>query len=380
MMNKRLMTCLAIFSLLSLPALATSDVNNPEFKKFEEAQKKEFKQYVISVEEEFAEFVAIWQEAEAEYKTKILSTWQEAKLPTKKVWVSYSENLDRRTTVDFEKQEVIIELQTGNNVQQQIIQTVTELSIYSKTQLLVQDPIIAKVERSIKGRKHKLVIKEASEPLIAKQFMATEKQEVTTQDNGVIQIRIPLRHELLNDNARKYFPLAKIYGEKWGLPTSLILAIIHTESSFNPLARSHIPAFGLMQIVPSSAGKDVTQFLNGKVELLPPSVLLQPERNIEAGSVYLHLLFNRYFKDVNEYKSKLYMSVAAYNTGPGNVARALTNTKSLTKARAAANQKTSDEIYYQLLENLPYQETVKYLEKVLKRTNYYQTILFKEAT
>lgn len=380
MMNKRLMTYLAIFSLLSLPTLATSAVNNAEFKKFEEAQKKEFEQYTVTIEEEFAEFVALWQEAEAEYKTKILSTWQEAKLPTNKVWVSYSENLDRRTTVDFEKQEVIIELQTNDNVSQQIAQTVAELSVVSKSRLLVQDPIIAKVEKNLQGSQHKLVIKEASEPLIAKQFIATEKQKVTTQHNGIIRVRIPLRHELLDDNARKYFPLAKVYGEKWGLPTSLILAIIHTESSFNPLARSHIPAFGLMQIVPSSAGKDVTQFLNGKMELLPPSVLLQPERNIEAGSVYLHLLFNRYFKGVNDYKSKLYMSVAAYNTGPGNVARALTNTKSLTKARSAANQKTSDEIYYKLLENLPYEETVNYLEKVLKRTNYYQTILFKEAT
>lgn len=380
MMNKRLMTCLAIFSLFSLPAIAASDVDNPEFKKFEAAQKKEFEQYALSVEEEFSEFVALWQEAEAEYKTKILSTWQEAKLPTNKVWVGYSKNLNKRTTVDFEKQELIIELQRSTNVRQQIEQTVSELTVSSKSQLLVQDPVITKVQTKLKDSKHKLVIKQASEPLIAKQFIATEKQKVTTQKNGIIQIRIPLRSDLLDDNARKYFPLAKTYGEKWGLPTPLILAIIHTESSFNPLARSHIPAFGLMQIVPTSAGKDITKFLNGKVELLPPSVLLQPERNIEAGSVYLHLLFNRYFKGVNEYKSKLYMSVAAYNTGPGNVARALTSTKSLTKARAAANQKTSDEIYYQLLENLPYQETVKYLDKVIKRTNHYQTILSKEAT
>src|SRR5690606_39594272 len=101
---------------------------------------------------------------------------------------------------------------------------------------------------------------------------------------------------------------------------------IYTESSFNPLARSHIPAFGLMQIVPTSAGKDISQELYGSPRLLTPDYLYDPEKNIEAGSVYLYLLLNRYFRQVADTESRFYMAVSASNTGPGNVARVMSHT------------------------------------------------------
>jgi membrane-bound lytic murein transglycosylase C len=44
---------------------------------------------------------------------------------------------------------------------------------------------------------------------------------------------------------------------KYGVDESLILAIMQTESSFNPYAVSRSDALGLMQVVQHSAGKDV---------------------------------------------------------------------------------------------------------------------------
>jgi len=155
----------------------------------------------------------------------------------------------------------------------------------------------------------------------------------------------------------------------------LILAIVHTESSFNPLARSHIPAFGLMQIVPVSAGKDVSKELYGSQRLLSPDYLYDPENNIEAGSVYLYLLLNRYFDKVAEDTSRFYMAVSAYNTGPGNVARAMSNTTRLTAASNAANRLNPDQVYQRLQQNLPAQETRDYLTKVTERYTQYQNHL-----
>jgi membrane-bound lytic murein transglycosylase C len=114
--------------------------------------------------------------------------------------------------------------------------------------------------------------------------------------------------------------------------------------------------------------------------VLSPTQLYSAEQNIEAGSVYLHLLMSRYFKNVTDNKNRLYMSIAGYNTGPGNVARAVSNTTSLKKAAEAANQKTSQQLYFQLIDNLPHQETVNYLQKVLKRTTHYNSLLTKEST
>ena len=111
------------------------------------------------------------------------------------------------------------------------------------------------------------------------------------------------------------------------------------------MARSSIPAFGLMQIVPGSAGKDVAAFLYGKSVLLSPEYLYQADKNIEAGSVYMYLLQQRYFKQVRQDETRLYLSIASYNTGPGNVAKTLTGSTSLNRAAMAANLLPPKQVY-----------------------------------
>ena len=49
--------------------------------------------------------------------------------------------------------------------------------------------------------------------------------------------------------------------ERFGIDPAIVFAIIHTESSFNPKARSHIPAYGLMQLVPKSGGRDAYNYI-----------------------------------------------------------------------------------------------------------------------
>ena len=68
----------------------------------------------------------------------------------------------------------------------------------------------------------------------------------------------------LERQAAKYLPLAKQHAAAYDLDTGLVLSIMRVESDFNPFAVSHAGAFGLMQVVPSSAGRDVYQFLNNK--------------------------------------------------------------------------------------------------------------------
>ena len=82
---------------------------------------------------------------------------------------------------------------------------------------------------------------------------------------------------------------------------ALVRAVIQAESAFNPRARSHKGAMGLMQLMPATA----TEF-----SVLDP---YDPRENIRAGVAYLKRLLVKYSDES--------LALAAYNAGPAAVAR-----------------------------------------------------------
>lgn len=82
----------------------------------------------------------------------------------------------------------------------------------------------------------------------------------------------------------------------------LLSAIVEVESGFQPAAVSSCGALGLMQVMPPTAEK-------GDEESL-----LDPEVNLDNGAHYLRTLLDTYHGDLE-------LALAAYNAGPGNVAR-----------------------------------------------------------
>ncbi|GAA3947525.1 transglycosylase SLT domain-containing protein [Allohahella marinimesophila] len=178
--------------------------------------------------------------------------------------------------------------------------------------------------------------------------------------------RLPKAARLLEGDVTTFANSAK-------MDTALVYAIIETESAFNPMAKSPVPAYGLMQIVPGSAGIDATEQLFGKGRVLAPSYLYTQDKNIEIGSTYLNILYYRYLKGVNDPLSRLYCSIAAYNTGAGNVAKAFIGTTRLGTALPKINAMTPEEVYDHLIENLPYEETRHYLQRVVSRMDKYRT-------
>ena len=102
-------------------------------------------------------------------------------------------------------------------------------------------------------------------------------------------------------NKNAFDQLIAAAAAKYDLDFGLVKAVIHTESGFNPNARSGPGAQGLMQLMPATAN----QYRVANV--------WDPAQNIEAGSKHLRYLINRY-KDVK-------IALAAYNAGQGNVDR-----------------------------------------------------------
>ena len=190
----------------------------------------------------------------------------------------------------------------------------------------------------------------------------------------VVSYKLTLPKNSLKDRASQYRPLADKESNIWNIDPALIMAIMHSESSFRPDAKSHIPAFGLMQVVPSSAGHDVNKQIRNVDAPMNSEELYIPEVNVETGTAYLSILNSKYLRGIENDESRLYCVIAAYNTGAGNVAKAFNSNHStnIKQASRIINSMTPGEVYGHLIKNLPYDETKNYLKKVNNRIALYR--------
>ena len=109
-----------------------------------------------------------------------------------------------------------------------------------------------------------------------------------------------------------------------GVRPELVRAVIQVESGFNPRARSHVGAMGLMQLMPATAAE------------LGVDNPWDPVQNINGGVAYLGSLIREFGDEV--------LALAAYNAGPGAVNR-----------------------YGQRVP--PYRETQDYVQKIARKTD-----------
>ena len=210
---------------------------------------------------------------------------------------------------------------------------------------------------------------EVSEPTVT---APSAKNFELIETDSTISLKFPFVNGYQKTLVEQRMDTITEMSKRFDVETSLVMAIIEAESSFNPMATSHIPAFGLMQLVPKTAGIDAYKFVYGEGKVVTPDYLYNIENNLKLGTAYLSLLQTRYLRGIEKPSNLLYSTIASYNTGVGNLARSVSGQKGIRKAIPAINQISDQEYFDYLQQNLPALETKRYLQKVIKNKQKYE--------
>ena len=375
---------IALFSSLLFALTPQEEIQQmkAEFNTMKASQNRDFNDYRTSLN---AEFKA--------YKKELSKYWKNPELSTKKSWVSYSKDKQSRSKVDFAHNQLIVEVIAKNrqeatkklqkrvsyaiskNTQEvvksdELQQKIAEISKKSDTVIAAIDPKPILAPLIFKKKPTQKEIKDYSKKLVTKTPIIKEKSKEQAKNVYKIIIKLPKNSTMKRSKIYKDEVFAN--ANRFRISPTLVFAIMQTESDFNPFARSHIPAFGLMQIVPRSAGRDSYKLLYKRDGMPSATYLYNSKNNIEMGSSYLYILYYRYLRKIKNPTSRLYCTIAAYNTGAGNIAWAFVHQTNINKAAPLINTMTPQEVYNQLLSNLKYDEPKYYLKRVSKRMEQYK--------
>ncbi len=336
----------------------------------------------------------------AAFAREVGGKWGEVTVSTKKDWVEYADDKESLTAVDFEKGEAVVAV---------LVEAPTE-EIPEENTLDRAEAALARLEAAVqklvadRGKTMDYPVAQeqprplSTEPVLTDQLADSAGRPVTPEnaaqfareivaeqpirrtavksEDGVarvkLEVAIPLVPKHLRVRAEKFLVPVRSFAKEYGLDTRMVMALIHTESYFNPKAKSHVPAYGLMQLVPRYGAKDAYQAVYNEDKLLSANYLYVPNQNVELGCAYLDIVLSRYLKKISNPESRLYCAIAAYNTGAGNVSRTFTGERKVGPAAEMINAMQPDEVLAKLKRDLPYQETRDYITRILDRMKYYE--------
>lgn len=310
---------------------------------------------------------------------RVRQTWgeKEVKVPEQKKYVKYTQNYMSRAVVDFDSGMISIETldekAPKESLKNALVTTLLtpddprSVDLFSdKAVTLTSDkpPYLLGLVVDQEGRTIKTP---AQADTFATFVVENQAKPRSVDQNGVAKqallAEIKMVANFSNRQAEKYRSTVTRYAEQFKVSPSLIFAVIRTESNFNPFAVSSAPAYGLMQLVPSSGGRDAYRKAKGQDTIPSRDYLFDPDNNIELGSAYLHVLSYVQLERIENQIAREYCAISAYNTGTRNMLKAFAPDQ--TAAINQINSLQPPAVYDRLRANLPYQETRDYLTKVV---------------
>jgi soluble lytic murein transglycosylase len=208
-----------------------------------------------------------------------------------------------------------------------------------------------------------------------------EEAKRTAQNSPKINLALAQHYQLKGDNVNALLALAKSYPdysqmfpeemgrEEWEIFYPLaswneikywanerkldkyqVAGLIRQESVFNPRAKSHANAYGLMQLLVPTARSMARKYVS-KTSLVTSDTLYHPPVNIELGTAYMRDQFDKF--------GRIEYVAVAYNAGPGRVG----------PWRASLPLEIDE-----FVEAIPFRETKGYVQGVIRNTAQYRRL------
>ncbi|EGB14009.1 Lytic transglycosylase catalytic [Pseudodesulfovibrio mercurii] len=304
----------------------------------------------------------------------VTGVWGEddVRMPAPKQYVKYTDNYLSRASVDFDTGVIVVETVADKeplmSLRNAIVTTLLTpgdpraVDLYSaRTVELGETPFLLGEVKDADGKDIRWAwrAERYADHLIKNDLRTREVKGRTARSVSFHMIR-----DHLTVRAAKYRELVEKTAERFAVSRNLVYAIMKVESDFNPFAVSQASAVGLMQVVPSTAGGDVYRLLHGRAGEPSRGDLFEPPTNIVYGTAYLHLLDTRFLGGVKDPVSREYCVIAGYNGGAGGVLKTFDGDR--TRAVKKINALPPAGVYDTLRRGLPFEETKRYLGKVLE--------------
>jgi len=303
---------------------------------------------------------------------------REPEVASEKRYVKYTNAYEARAIVDFEQGWLRVETITADAPLEKLKDAIVA-TLLTPRDLTVED-IFTDADPAPGDEPFLLgqILDEDDEPIrwqwraerFADHLITTALERSRQDDRTLHAVTATLIDGHLHLRQLEYAEQVIAASRLYRIEPSVIYAVIEVESAFNPYAVSPANAYGLMQVVPATAGRDVYE----RIKKLPGEPtrqqLFQPAFNIDVGSAYLHLLDDHYLSEVRDADSRRYTMIAAYNGGPGSLWRAFHEDRGHALDRINAMSPT--QVYQQIVVAHPFGETRRYLEKVSQAETRYR--------
>jgi membrane-bound lytic murein transglycosylase C len=304
---------------------------------------------------------------------EIHARWGSVRESSPTAYVAYTQNNDAFGGVDYEKGMIeagaiaTAPLQEGAARIERLLSERLAFLLQGQSMPGARD-LEGQVRMPGSGR---LITHAEVEPFSRNMARSGEPPRSYTAPDGVRRFRKQIRIELVPDHlqarVRLYMPHIQRAARMYEVEPHLLLAVIETESLFNPRALSSAGAVGLMQLVPATGALEASKLVYGETRLLTREELVRPDRNIELGAAYLRILLKRHFREYGTDPRKgLLVAIAGYNCGPACVKKAL---------EGQETGSLDPEEFYDLLLRVVPRETQAYLQRVVRNMRQYESIM-----
>ncbi len=331
---------------------------------------KKHEAYNKNTKEQYERFIKAYKSSIDEYIKNISKYWKVPLITNEHLYVKYSNNFKQRTIIDYKKETISVQTIAKNiKIAQQIINKRYKDLFLLSNQKAFRDELV------LRNTYRKLAV--IYDTPLDDELLIGDYLDSHFKDK-IIQISLLEEYkEKVFKNNRFYFSIYKLpksvkeslikinkkvidkYQNIYNLPNNLIFSMIKVKTSFNPYALTSDARFGAMLINSKTIGLQAYYELYKDRRILDAAYLFNLHNNIKIGSTYLNILYNKKLKDIKDEKTKLYLTVLAYEIGVKNSIELFNNIDNINAIKPAI-------IYRKILNKIKNRNLRIYFTKVTR--------------